>query len=78
MIPLARPGRRDVKEPLVFLPGMMCDGRLFAKQVAAFSADRPVMVVPLTGRNTVEALAQDILNNAPPVFALAGLSMGGV
>ena len=36
------------------------------------------MVMPLTGADTVVQLAKDILNNAPPVFALAGLSMGGI
>ncbi|MDP7151890.1 MAG: alpha/beta fold hydrolase [Paracoccaceae bacterium] len=57
---------------------MMCDGRLFAPQIASFSAERPVMVMPLTGADTVVQLAKDILNNAPPVFSLAGLSMGGI
>lgn len=36
------------------------------------------MVMPLTGADTVAQLAKDILDNAPPVFALAGLSMGGI
>lgn len=64
--------------PLLLLPGMMCDARLFAPQIAAFSATRPVMVMPLTGRDTVAALAEDILTHAPSRFALAGLSMGGI
>jgi len=36
------------------------------------------MVMPLTGENTIHGLAQNILNNAPPKFAMAGLSMGGI
>lgn len=64
--------------PLLLLPGMMCDARLFAPQIAAFSATRPVKVMPLTGRDTVAALAKDILTHAPSRFALAGLSMGGI
>lgn len=36
------------------------------------------MVGSLTGRNTIEALATDVLETAPPRFALAGLSMGGI
>lgn len=67
-----------MRTPLVLLPGMMCDARLFQPQIAALSADRPVMVMPLNGWATVPALASDILNHAPPVFALAGLSMGGI
>ncbi len=67
-----------MKEPLLLLPGMMCDGRLFSPQVARFSIDRIVTIAPLTGQNNFEDLASQILNNAPPRFALAGLSMGGI
>lgn len=64
--------------PLVLLPGMMCDGRLFAPQIAAFSGHRAVQIAPISGFDTVEALAADVLGSAPPRFALAGLSMGGI
>ena len=67
-----------MNEPLLFLPGMMCDARLFAPQIGEFSVDYPVMVAPLTGRSTVAELCEDILAHAPPRFALAGLSMGGI
>lgn len=46
--------------------------------MAAFSGERPVMVMPLNSANSVDKLAKDILANAPPAFALAGLSMGGI
>lgn len=65
-------------EPVVFLPGMMCDARLFAPQIAALSGRWPVAVYPITSRDSVEALAQEVLRQAPPQFALAGLSMGGI
>ncbi|MFY1713629.1 alpha/beta fold hydrolase [Tritonibacter mobilis] len=64
--------------PLVFLPGMMCDARLFAPQIAALSATRTVTCAALTGHDTMAALAAEVLHNAPPRFALAGLSMGGI
>lgn len=64
--------------PLVLLPGMMCDARLFAPQIAAFSAWRAVQTAPLVGGDTVQALATSVLRDAPPRFALAGLSMGGI
>ncbi len=67
-----------MKEPLLLLPGMMCNARLFESQIAEFSSERPVMVAPLTGRATIEDLASDILSHAPSLFALAGLSMGGI
>jgi pimeloyl-ACP methyl ester carboxylesterase len=63
--------------PLVLLPGMMCDGRLFAPQIAALGR-RAVMVAPVTEHDSVQALAAAILAHAPPRFALAGLSMGGI
>ena len=64
--------------PLVLLPGMMCDARLFTPQIAAFSAKRAVQIAPLTQHANMTALAQSVLDNAPPHFALAGLSMGGI
>jgi len=64
--------------PLVLLPGMMCDARLFAPQIAAFSGERVVHVAPIGARDTVTDLASDVLDHAPPTFALAGLSMGGI
>lgn len=67
-----------MSEPLLLLPGMMCDARLFAPQIAAFSVTRSVMVAPLVGHSSISALADDVLSNAPRRFALAGLSMGGI
>lgn len=64
--------------PLVLLPGMMCDARLFGPQIARFSGKRPIQLAPITAHETVEALAGDVLQHAPPRFALTGLSMGGI
>ena len=64
--------------PLVLLPGMMCDERLFAPQISELSKQREVHFVQISGHKTISELATDVLNNAPPVFALAGLSMGGI
>lgn len=64
--------------PVVLLPGMMCDARLFAPQIAALSGQRAVQVAPIGGHETTAALAAEVLAHAPPRFALAGLSMGGI
>jgi len=64
--------------PLVLLPGMMCDERLFAAQINELSKRREVHFAKITDHETISELASDVLNNAPPVFALAGLSMGGI
>lgn len=64
--------------PLILLPGMMCDARLFEPQVAALGAGRDVTVAGIDRHNTVAELAQEVLEISPPRFALAGLSMGGI
>jgi len=64
--------------PLVLLPGMMCDARLFAPQITALATDREVLVPGLTGADSIAALADTVLAAAPPRFALGGLSMGGI
>jgi pimeloyl-ACP methyl ester carboxylesterase len=65
-------------EPLVLLPGMMCDARLFEPQIRAFSATHPVMVAPITHGQRIEEIASALLPLLPQKFALAGLSMGGI
>ena len=63
-----------MSEPLVFLPGMMCDARLFQPQMNALGG----VCLPIAGADSVEALAEQVLAEAPERFALAGLSMGGI
>jgi pimeloyl-ACP methyl ester carboxylesterase len=62
--------------PLVLIPGMMCDARMWG------GIDRdlgvPVIHHLPTGAETMTNLAAQFLANAPPTFALAGLSMGGI
>lgn len=65
-------------EPLVLLPGMMCDARLFGPQIAELSADTAVMVAPITQGERIEEIASGLLDLLPQRFALAGLSMGGI
>ncbi len=55
----------------------MCDGRLFAPQIAAIR-DRAVMVAPVANGDTIATIAAEVLRVAPARFALAGLSMGGI
>jgi len=65
-------------EPLVLLPGMMCDARLFGPQIAELSSDTAVMVAPITKGERIEEIASGLLDMLPARFALAGLSMGGI
>ncbi len=63
--------------PLVLIPGMMCDARMWGGLAAQLYPREVGHVLP-TQAETVEALAAEVLAQAPPRFALAGLSMGGI
>jgi pimeloyl-ACP methyl ester carboxylesterase len=63
--------------PLVLVPGLLCSARLFAPQVAALWPFGQVAVADHRHDADMEAIAARILADAPPHFALAGLSMGG-
>ncbi|MBB3993557.1 pimeloyl-ACP methyl ester carboxylesterase [Sulfitobacter undariae] len=66
-----------MKEPLVLLPGMMCDARLFGPQIAELSSDMAIMVAPVTIGERVEEIASTLLDILPKRFALVGHAMGG-
>jgi pimeloyl-ACP methyl ester carboxylesterase len=63
--------------PLILVPGLLCSARLYAAQVAALWPFGPVMVADHRHDDDMAAIAARILSQAPPRFALAGLSMGG-
>jgi pimeloyl-ACP methyl ester carboxylesterase len=63
--------------PLVLVPGLLCSARLYAPQIAALWPYGQVTIADHRRDSTVDAIAARILSDAPPRFALAGLSMGG-
>jgi len=63
--------------PVLFVPGLNCSARLYAEQIPALWRFGPVVVADHTRDATIAAIAGRILANAPPVFALVGLSLGG-
>jgi pimeloyl-ACP methyl ester carboxylesterase len=65
-------------EPIVLVPGLASDARVFAPQIVALSAGRAVHVGHVAEDSTIEAMARSVLADAPPRFALAGHSMGGI
>lgn len=65
-------------EPLVFLPDLMCDARLFRPQIEVLSRDRAVTVAPISSGERIEEIASGLLDQLPHRFAVAGLGMGGV
>lgn len=66
-----------MNDPVLMIPGLMCDARAFLPQILQLGRDRSVMVSLPVGGATVEAMAQGILASAPPRFALVGMGLGG-
>jgi pimeloyl-ACP methyl ester carboxylesterase len=64
--------------PLVFVPGLLCTAELFAPQVAALWPYGPLTIASTLEGETIAQMATAILAQAPPRFALIGLSMGGM
>lgn len=65
------------KHSLVLVPGLLCTADLWRDQIDALSDIADITVGDHTQDDTMPAIAERILANAPPKFALAGLSMGG-
>lgn len=63
-------------EPLVFLPGLLCDARLFYPQIEAFSARHPVMVVPCRGFDDLVRMADAVIDALPARAAVVGHGLG--
>ena len=64
-------------QPIVFLPGLICDARLWRDVIDGLADTIAPMVADLRLDDTIAAMAGRTLAAAPPRFALAGLSMGG-
>jgi pimeloyl-ACP methyl ester carboxylesterase len=64
----------DSDEPLLVLPGLICDSRTFSAQFAAF--DQAIPAVDYGLADSLAEMAEHVLANAPPRFALLGHSMG--
>src|ERR1043166_2604999 len=64
-------------EAIVLVPGLNCSPRLYAAQIPALWRFGQVAVADHTRDDAMTAIAARILREAPPRFALAGLSMGG-
>ena len=65
------------RTPLILLPGLLLDERLYDAQIAALAVRAEPKVVDLTGADSIAGMAEAALAAAPERFALCGLSMGG-
>lgn len=66
-----------MSEPVLLIPGVMCDARLFAHQIEQLSLNRPVMVTLPTHGVSVEEISAVIFKQAPASFAVVGIGLGG-
>lgn len=64
-------------EPLVLIPGLMADARLFLPQLVQLGVRRAVQVCLPTRGDTVEQMAEVMLSGLPDRFALLGHGLGG-
>ncbi|KMS52151.1 MULTISPECIES: alpha/beta fold hydrolase [Sphingobium] len=71
----AKSSDRDVGAPLLILPGLLCDSRMFGETLAVFPGS---VVVDgfYAGRNRIEAMADYAIAHMPDRCALLGHSMG--
>lgn len=63
-------------DPLVLVPPMLCDVRVFGAQLAGLSAEVPMLYAPTCQGERIEEIASQILSWAPQRFSLAGAGMG--
>ncbi|WP_314105355.1 alpha/beta hydrolase [uncultured Stenotrophomonas sp.] len=63
--------------PLLLLPGLLNDAELWSAQSAALSDIADCTVGDQTRGETMQAVVDDVLAQAPEHFALAGFSLGG-
>ena len=64
-------------DPVVFVPGFMCDARAFLPQIVHLGWRHAAMVFVPGVADSVEALSERLLEIAPPRFALVGHGLGG-
>ena len=74
---------RNAGEPLLLIPGMMCDDRLWQPQKEFLSAaNADIRIADITAERDMQTLAAKILDDLSSetwkTFSVAGLSMGGI
>jgi pimeloyl-ACP methyl ester carboxylesterase len=67
----------DRATQLLLLPGSLCDEWLWHHQIAALRGQCTILVPHFMEYDHLQFMAQAVLKQAPPRFALAGFSMGG-
>jgi pimeloyl-ACP methyl ester carboxylesterase len=63
--------------PVVLLPGLVCDATVWTHFSAALDGRAATTIPGYESLDSLGAMAERVLRDAPPRFALAGHSMGG-
>ena len=66
-----------MNDPLILIPGLMCDARAFLPQIMTLSKGRTITIALPTPGATVEEISARILAGAPQKFVLVGQGLGG-
>lgn len=64
-------------EPIVFIPGFMCDARAFLPQIVQLGTTHACQIFIPAAEETVERLSEQVLATAPAKFVLVGHGLGG-
>lgn len=62
---------------IVFIPGLLLTGRLFAAQLSATDEGFTPIIADTTGLDSISDMAERALSTIPGPFVAVGLSMGG-
>ncbi len=65
------------KQKLILIPGLVCDAAVWRHQTAHLADVADIFVPPVAQGDDIADMARNVLEAAPPQFALAGFSMGG-
>ncbi len=66
-----------MKTSLILVPGLLCDDAVWTHQVGALGDLADIRIAEHGEHDSLGAMAESIIEKAPPSFALAGHSMGG-
>ncbi|WP_163846668.1 alpha/beta fold hydrolase [Pseudooceanicola aestuarii] len=66
-----------MSEPLVLIPGLMCDARVFGTLMRSMATERCVTIAMPTRGDRMEAFADSLLSELPQRFALLAYDLGG-
>jgi pimeloyl-ACP methyl ester carboxylesterase len=65
------------RPPLLLLSGLLCDEEIWADVIPMLDSACTPIAMCFPAYSSIEAMAERVLSEAPPQFALAGHSMGG-